>query len=239
MLTRIKNEIAEYGKLMKNIPAWVLTLFVLSITCMNLFANKSINLPVSWLALDCGIIFSWASFLSMDIVVKHFDGKSAIRLTIISTLISVVISLFFFIGALIPGTWGESYNGDMTMINTAIDSTVKGNWYIVFGSAVAFIVAGITNSLSNEAIGRLCKKDNFGTFALRTYVSTTLGQFVDNLVFALIVSQVLFGWTFVQCVMCAATGALCELLFEIVFSPVGWKICNKWKRDGVGNSAPL
>ena len=229
----IKKELKEYGKLLHTIPSWVLTMFVVSIVAMNLFANKSINLPVSWLALDCGIIFSWMAFLSMDIVVKQFGAKASIRLTILSTLMNLIVSVLFFIGASIPGSWGESFSGDATMINSALNNTVKGNWYIVFGSTVAFVVAGIVNSLLNEAVGRLCKKDNFKSFALRTYISTTFGQFVDNLVFALIVSQVLFGWTLIQCITCAATGALCELIFEIVFSPVGWKICEKWKNDGV------
>ena len=229
----IKNELKEYNKLLHTIPSWVLTMFVISITAMNLFANKAINLPVNWLALDCGIIFSWMSFLSMDIVVKQFGAKASIRLTILSTCISVIIAIMFFAAGSIPGTWGEAFNGDMTTINNALDNTVKGNWYIVFGSTVAFIVAGIVNSLTNEAVGRLCKKDNFSSFALRTYVSTTFGQFIDNFVFSLIVSQVLFGWTLLQCFTCALTGALCELLFEIIFSPVGWKICAKWKNDGV------
>lgn len=231
MLKLFKNEVKECSKLLHTIPSWVLTMFVISITAMNLFANKSINLPFSWLALDCGIIFSWMSFLSMDIVVKQFGAKASIRLTIMSTAISVLIAVMFFIGGIIPGTWGEAYNGGMTIINNALNATVKGNWYIVFGSTVAFIVAGIVNSVINEVVGKICKKDNFTTFALRTYVSTIFGQFVDNFVFSLIVSQVLFGWSLVQCITCAATGTICELLFEVAFSPLGWKICNKWKNN--------
>lgn len=229
----IKKELQEYKKLLYTIPSWVLTMFVVSIAGMNLFANKSINLPVSWLALDCGIVFSWMAFLSMDIVVKQFGAKASIRLTILSTLMNIILSFLFFLGSVIPGSWGESFNGNPEVVNSALNNTVKGNWYIVFGSAVAFIVAGVVNSLLNEGVGNLCKKDNFKSFAIRTYVSTTIGQFVDNLVFALIVSQVLFGWTFIQCITCAATGAICELLFEVIFSPVGWKICVKWKNDGV------
>lgn len=233
MLTKVKNELKEYGKLLRTIPAWVLTMFVLSVVAMNLFANKSINLPVGWLALDCGMIFAWAPFLCMDVVVKHFGPKAGVRLTVISTFVSVLMSVMFFFGGSIPGTWGESFNGDMTMINTALDNTVKGNWYIVFGSTLAFLVAGVVNSITNHATGKLCKKDNFRVFALRTYVSTFVGQFVDNMVFSLVVSQVLFGWTFIQCVTCALTGAICELLCEVVFSPIGWRICKKWKSDGI------
>ena len=34
--------------------------------------------------------------------------------------------------------------------------------------------------------------------------------------------------------MCALTGAVLELLMEVVFSPLGYMISRKWKRDGVG-----
>ena len=229
----LRKELKECSDLLHRIPSWVLTLFVVSIVAMNIFANKSINLPVSWLALDCGMIFAWAPFLCMDIVVKHFGPKASVRLTIMSVVISVGMSVMFFLGGLIPGTWGESFNGDMLMINTALDNTVKGNWYIVFGSTLAFITAGIVNSLTNHITGVLMKYDTFKSFATRAYVSTLLGQFVDNLVFSLVVSQVLFGWTFLQCITCSLTGAICELLFEVIFTPVGWKVCENWKNNGV------
>ena len=38
-----------------------------------------------------------------------------------------------------------------------------------------------------------------------------------------------------QCIMCAFTGAIVELLCEIVFSPIGYRISNRWKEEGVGN----
>lgn len=228
---KIKQWFKEFGRSISVVPGWVLAVFVLAITCMNLFANKSINLPVSWLALDCGMIFAWAPFLCMDIVVKHFGPKTSINLTLLSVLISVCISVMFFIGGSIPGTWGESFSGDMTMINTALDNTVKGNWYIVFGSTVAFIVAGIVNAVVNHSVGNICKNDNFKAFAVRTYVSTFIGQFVDNFVFSIVVSQVLFGWTLLQCVTCSLTGAVCELLFEAFLTPVGWRIVNRWKKN--------
>ena len=79
------------------------------------------------------------------------------------------------------------------------------------------------------------KKKNFGTFALRSYVSTFIGQFVDNLVFALVVSHTLFGLSLLQCMICAVTGAAAELLFEVVFSPIGYNVTKAWERDGVGS----
>ena len=34
--------------------------------------------------------------------------------------------------------------------------------------------------------------------------------------------------------MCAATGAVVELLCEVIFSPLGYRIVKKWKKDEVG-----
>ena len=43
-----------------------------------------------------------------------------------------------------------------------------------------------------------------------------------------------FNWTILQCVMCALTGAVAELIMEIIFSPIAYKITVKWKKDNIG-----
>ena len=37
-----------------------------------------------------------------------------------------------------------------------------------------------------------------------------------------------------QCLTCALTGALIELLMEIVFSPIGYRITKRWRESAVG-----
>ena len=82
-----------------------------------------------------------------------------------------------------------------------------------------------------SGIGRLMKgKEDFGSFALQSYVSTFLAQFADNLIFALLVSKLFFGWTLLQCFTCALTGAVMELLFEVVFSPFGYRVFKRIRR---------
>jgi hypothetical protein len=34
--------------------------------------------------------------------------------------------------------------------------------------------------------------------------------------------------------MCALTGAVAELLMEIAFSPIGYRITRKWRSENVG-----
>lgn len=61
-----------------------------------------------------------------------------------------------------------------------------------------------------------------------------IGQFVDNLVFASLVSKIFFGWTWKQVVFCSLAGAIAELLSEVIFSPIGFKVCKKWEKNNVG-----
>ena len=100
----------------------------------------------------------------------------------------------------------------------------------------------INNSL-NWLIGKCFKKNPDGklAYATRTYVSTFIGQFMDNFIFSVIVFVFCapifwegFCWTVLQCAMCALTGAVAELIMEIVFSPIGYRICRRWKKLDVG-----
>ena len=235
---------AEFKVLLRSIPSPVVSIFVLATVSMNLLANKSISLPFEWLALDCGIIVSWIIFLCMDIVTRQFGPRAATLLSVFAIFINLLLCLIFFIGSVIPGVWGESYvEGMENVINTALDHTFGGTWYVLFGSSVAFFVSALVNNFTNWAIGLKLKKaadrdhkdtGSFSNFAFRSWISTGLGQFVDNLIFALIVSRNFFGWSMLQCFTCALAGAVCELVCEVIFSPVGYRICRKWKQEKAG-----
>ena len=78
-------------------------------------------------------------------------------------------------------------------------------------------------------------------YAARTYISTFIGQFLDNLIFSVIVFMGFapifwdgFHWTLWQCTACALTGAVAELIMEILFSPIGYRIIQRWKKHKVG-----
>ena len=43
-----------------------------------------------------------------------------------------------------------------------------------------------------------------------------------------------FHWTVLQCTTCALTGAIAELIMEILFSPLGYRILMRWKEQNVG-----
>lgn len=236
-MNRIKKEFAEFTVLLRSVPGALTAFFVLSVFAMNLLANKSINLPVDWLALDCGILVSWFVFLAMDIVTKHFGAKAATELSVFAIAVELVFCLIFFLASLIAGTWSASYvAGSEEAINNALDGTFGGTWYVLAGSTAAFVVSAFVNNFTNAGIGKFFAKkpDGAAAYFCRSYISTAIGQFVDNMIFSLLVSHFFFGWSLLQCVTCSLTGMVAELICEALFSGVGYAVCGKWKKEKVG-----
>ena len=237
--TILRRELEDYKVLLRNIPSIVVALFFLSVVAMNLLANKEL-FTTDWLALDCGFTLSWISFLLMDMICKRFGAKAAMKLSIAALAVNLCVCGIFWLLSLTPGHWGEYYSfldSDPAVAqaaNLALNRTIGGSWYVVLGSALAMLVSSAVNSLSNHLIAKHLQCNNYGCFALRSFVSTALAQFVDNLIFATVVSHIFFGWTWTQVLVCSLTGALMELLCEVVFSPLGYRMARQWEEEKVG-----
>lgn len=235
--SKLQQSLFEFRLLIRSVPPVLLTLFVVSVFLMNLMANKSINLPFEWLALDCGLVVSWFVFLVLDIITKHFGPKAATQLSIFAMIVNLGLCLVFYIVSIIPGTWGESYvPGSEAVINSALNHTFGGTWYIILGSAIAFTVSSFVNNFLNYYVGKAFTKNpnSMSAYLCRSYVSTAIGQFIDNFVFAMLVSRVFFGWSLTQCITCSLFGMVAELLCESVFSVFGYWICENWRNRKVG-----
>ena len=229
----INKEIEETKILLRCIPATVVTLFVVSVICMNLLANKTLY-QNSWIALDGGILISWLSFMCMDIITKYFGPKASNKIAILACIINLLTCLIFYVASIIPSN-ARDYE--------ALNSILGGTWFILFGSTVAFLASAVINNILNWSIGKLFKQNPDGKIAygMSSYVSTFIGQFLDNFIFSIIVFVYFaplywngFHWTILQCATCALTGSIAELIMEIIFSPIGFKIVKKWKGHAIG-----
>ncbi len=231
----MKSAYTEFKILLRSIPATVVTLFAVSVISMNLLANKTlIQLP--WLALDGGMLISWLSFLCMDVITKHFGPRASNMISVHAALINLLTCFIFFLAAAIPSNANDY---------SAFDGIFGGTWFILLGSTVAFLLSALVNNTLNALIGKAFANNPNGktAYITRTYVSTFVGQFLDNFMFSLLVFWLMapifwegFHWTVVQCLMCALTGAVAELGMEIVFSPIGYKITKKWQTEQVGKA---
>ena len=211
-------------------PKWVTILLIVTVISMNLLSNITI-LSLPWLALTAGITVSWLVFLLMDITTKHFGAKPATILSIIAIIANTIFCLVCFVISKI-GTYPK------------LDMILGGQWSILLASTTAYVVSAITNNYLNAMIGSMFKNnpDSKLAYITRTYISTFIGQFVDNFLFVvlafvvlpLIPSAIQVHWTILQCVGCSLSCAFLEFLCEAIFSPLGYKISQKWKKENIG-----
>ena len=231
--TWLKKEREETALLLRSVPAVLVSLFVVSVICMNLLANKTL-VQTDWFAVDGGILISWMSFLCMDVITKYFGPKASSQIAALAAVFNLFTCLVFYIASIIPSN-ADDY--------TALNTFFGGTWFILLGSTIAFLSSAVLNNFLNWAIGRAFQENPDGklAFAARSYLSTFIGQFVDNLIFSVIVFMLFapifwdgFHWTLLQCVVCALTGAVAELMMEIIFSPFGYQMIKRWKEQNIG-----
>lgn len=234
MRNRIKGFVSDTFLLLRSVPSPVITFFVLSVVLMNLLANKTIY-QKGFVAVDGGIVVSWVCFLCMDIITKHFGARAATRVSVFALAVNLFAVAIFAVVSLIPTETDYS----------AFNGIFGGSWFIVLSSSLAFLASAIANNALNAAIGRFfaANPDGPAAYCTRSYVSTFIGQFIDNMVFASLVFMLFapiywdgFCWTLPQCVTCSLIGAVLELLMEVVFSPIGYGVTRRWQRLEVGST---
>lgn len=235
--SRFKSWVKETVLLLRSIPSPVVALFVISVIAMNLLANKTL-VQNDIIAIDGGILVSWLSFLCMDVVTKHFGPKASTKLSIFACVVNLLMCLIFYLVSLFPNPSPDTDYSAFNMI-------FGGTWFILLSSTVAFLASAVINNFTNYAIGKAFRKNPDGklAFVTRSFFSTFLGQFFDNLIFAVLCFMVFapifwdgFRWTFLQCVTCSVLGAALELVMEVIFSPFGYMVCRLWKREHVGQN---
>ena len=248
-MTKVKNwfedEINEYRSLLKNIPALLLAAFCLAVVMMNTLANKTI-VSTSWIDIDGGILCAWLIFMAMDLTAQHFGPRAATKMSLVGLVVNLLVCGIFVIASLINiggGAWSPAWNytteEGFNIANEAVNSLFAGSWQVLLASSVAFLVSAIVNNTMNWSIGKLFEKTTAPKteYVTRAYISTMLGQFVDNWIFNFLLFIVLFQdptWSILSVTTCAALGALVELVMEIIFSPIGYRIVQRWRKDKIG-----
>ncbi|MCR5348428.1 MAG: VUT family protein [Bacilli bacterium] len=231
----LKRYARETVLLLRAIPSPVVALFVLSVIAMNILASKTL-VQTEYLAIDGGILISWLSFLCMDIVTKHFGPRASTKMSIFAIIVNLFTCLIFYVVSIIPSN-ADDY--------TKFNEIIGGTWFILLSSTIAFLCSAVINNVTNWLLGKGFKKNPDGklAFVVRSFVSTFVGQFIDNLIFSILCFMVFapifwngFHWTFVQCVTCSLIGAALELVLEVVFSPIGYAVTKAWKKQGVGEA---
>ena len=138
----LKYEFEDYKVLLRNVPALTMIFFVISIIGMNIYAGKEL-LNVQYLALDCGFLLSWMSFLCMDMLTKRFGAKAAIKLSLLGLSCNLIWCGIAFLISNVGNNWSVYYTYENEIANAALNDTFGGTWYVLLGSTVAMAVASI------------------------------------------------------------------------------------------------
>lgn len=230
-MTFVRNSVKEFQK----VPGWLVALSAVTTVLMNLLANKSL-ITTDWWTGDCGMIVSWVMFLVMDICTQKYGGRASFAVTIFDVGVALLMGGLMAGVAAIPETnisgW---FLGDEA--STALNNVIGNNYLVLLLSLFAFLCASGVDVVTNVALGRLLERTKtfansnrqrslkgFFVYFFRAYLSTFLSQFVDNLVFSCIAVPFLFAYPFTVTglVVGALIGAGVELLFELVFAPIGY-----------------
>lgn len=201
-----------------------------------------------WIVQDAGILVSWMGFLVGDLLVKAFGSKNAIRINITSLVLSLFISLLLIGVANVPGEWSPIWNGALNpsfdpasgealLINGALNEVIGNVWYVIIGSAAATFVGILVNNITHGVIlNKMIKKhgDKYFGYFMAAGASTVFGQVIDNIVFAVLVGMPFFGWSPFSVLMCSLLGGAVELVAEMIFTPLTYKISQNWAKNKIG-----
>lgn len=220
----MKEIIEDYKNMLWNVPTLIIVGYVVAVIVMNLMANKVVIQVGDLFSIDGGTLLSWIPFLCMDIVTQKYNSKTGIRLNCFAVLVNLICVLVFGAIALIPGN-GEDYS--------AFNTVFGCNWFILLSSTLAAVTSGIVNCISNSAIKRRFKDVTMKSYVVSSSISTFIGQTVDNFIFTFMVfhifAPIYWGWelSVLTCVGSAIATSLVELLFELIFTPIGYRILRK------------
>ena len=230
--TWFQTDWKETKVLFKCIPAIPFAVLCVSLVAMNFLAGKGI-VPApydQYIQLDAGIIVSWVTFLSGDTIVKRFGAKAAIKVNFAAILIELFALVLFTVGSFIP--WSVSPGDYETTWNSIFRLSI---WPLMAGT-VAFLAAIAFDSFTSKFIlTRFKNKQSFKAYFTASSISTMIGQFLDNLLFGLLFSvwQPWFSH-FTAIWMFAAAGMIVELICQLIFSPIGFRLANSWRKSGLG-----
>lgn len=236
MIEKLKKEWEETKVLFKCMPTIPFAFLVCCLIAMNFLANR--GGAIGPVAFDCGVIVSWVVFLASDMLVKRFGAKASIKINIAALALELVAVGLMALGTLLPFAMYGSTPEESAVFTQIF---VAAPWPLFAGAAAA-LLANVINALISKAILLKFKNRTSGkAYITASWISTAIGQFFDNSFFGLFFSMwqpwfpAFHTWkALIYIIPASAMGAIIELVGQMIFSPVGFKIAETWRRKGIG-----
>ena len=224
------KEVQETKVLFRCMPTLPFAFLVSCLIAMNFLANRGGAIgPFNF---DCGVIVSWVAFLAADMLVKRFGAKASIKIQIAALVLELVSIGLMTLGTFLPAMYGETLEESQVFTNIFRAAP----WPLFAGSAAYVIAISFDAFVSKFVLTKFKKRSSFKAYIVASYTSTVIGQFLDNFLFSAFFSfwQPWWEGSIGSMVIAASIGMVIELIGQAIFSPIGYKISEHWRKNKIG-----
>lgn len=203
----------------ENVSKIFLILVVIYITLMlssNILANRLVS--IANVTLSGPVIVFPFTYVLGDIFTEVYGFKKNKLVIWLSFLCNLLMVLSFM--SVINMPYPSDFN-DNESFKLVLGTTPR----VLIGSLLGFLIGGFLNSM---VLSKLKVKTKGKYLALRTILSTIIGETADTFVFSIFVfigtlpSAVIMGMVIGESII--------KIIIEIVFTPVTYKIINRIKQ---------
>lgn len=196
------------------IEKYLFGIYCAGIIIQNILATKNIDITI--FTVTTGILVSPLVFIIQDIQTEVYGYKKAKKMIILGYLMNFIAIMLYSFSILIPSS--------STYTNQAAFTTILGTTpRIAVASFIAYMIGALINSKVMENMKIRHEKNLF----FRAISSTVVGQFIDNMLFAVIA---FIGILPTQAIISMIVGGtLFEIIYEVIFYPITKKLIQKIK----------
>lgn len=198
-----------------DVMAIIMSLYCTFTVVQNLFEMKTIGTEAFAFG-GGGIMLSWATFMLMDISTELFGKKHTMRIYTFAGLVNLLIVLLAQVVIAFPGVYPEQNDAFVRIFSNGIRT--------VLSSFIAFWFGNFVNMTVMIKMKESDKTGSKFTLFLRALLSTIVGQFVDNALFATLafapIGLSVFEMTWRDIFTSSAFGTFMESIIESVWMPL-------------------
>jgi len=148
---------------------------------MNYLCMKPMNFGTGFIWMDGGLLISWIVFLISNVIVEAYDKRTAIIITGIAAILTLLISCLGWLEVQLPTL--TQYHNQAEHFAYIFSNGPR----TIISSVVAFFVGNVVNicviARLKQPIHRFTDSPLHHSFWLRAVISTIIGQIVDNSLF--------------------------------------------------------
>lgn len=196
------------------IEKYLFGIYCAGIIIQNILATKNIDITI--FTVTTGILVSPLVFIIQDIQTEIFGYEKAKKMIILGYLMNFIAIMLYSFSILIPSS--NTYT-NQEAFTTILGTTPR----IAVASFIAYMIGALINSKVMENMKIKHEKNLF----FRAISSTVVGQFIDNMLFAVIA---FIGILPTQAIISMIVGGtLFEIIYEVIFYPITKKLIQKIK----------